>query len=164
MMGGGEVPQVHAKPDDIKRKLREIKKLEIKIRFDNIRPQKSGTHSLKKAKHRELVWDNFFDLKIESTKHVKYPFSRLLTMTKEEFKDALNEYFYHVYYWYYKEGGVTDGVITNPDLLMQFGLPIDADIAELKKKFRELAKQYHPDNGGDSDKFMDIIEKYKNLN
>lgn len=84
-------------------------------------------------------------------------------MTKEEFKDAIDQYFYHVYYWYYKEGGVTDDVITNPDLLIQFGLPIDADIAELKRKFRELAKRYHPDNGGDSDKFMEIIEKYKNL-
>jgi molecular chaperone DnaJ len=32
---------------------------------------------------------------------------------------------------------------------------------EVKKKFRKLSMQYHPDRGGDARKFNDILEAYK---
>ncbi len=84
-------------------------------------------------------------------------------MTKEEFKDVINEYFYHVYYWCYKESGFIDNYIVDSEILTQLGLPI-TDTSEIKKKFRELAKIYHPDNGGDSDKFNALMEEYRNSN
>lgn len=31
---------------------------------------------------------------------------------------------------------------------------------ELKKKYKELVKELHPDNGGSSDEFMDMIRQY----
>ncbi|MBR4083906.1 MAG: J domain-containing protein [Lachnospiraceae bacterium] len=47
------------------------------------------------------------------------------------------------------------------------GVPRDADDATLKKAFRKLAKQYHPDtNGGNAEaakKFQDINEAYSVL-
>lgn len=51
----------------------------------------------------------------------------------------------------------------NPDILARLGLPIDADSKAIKKKFRELAKKYHPDTGGDSSKFIEFMEDYKKL-
>ncbi|NLY19648.1 MAG: hypothetical protein GX045_12145 [Clostridiaceae bacterium] len=35
--------------------------------------------------------------------------------------------------------------------------------AEIKKKFRELAKKYYPDTIGDSSKFIELMENYKKL-
>ncbi|HEY8420442.1 MAG TPA: J domain-containing protein [Thermoclostridium sp.] len=48
-------------------------------------------------------------------------------------------------------------------MLKQFGLPYDADMDAIKKRFRELAKKYHPDTGGDSTKFIELMEAYKKL-
>lgn len=80
-------PQVDI--DELKRRLRRLKKLEMKIRPNNY----SG-----------LIWDDFFNLQ-----------------------------------------------------------DYDADINAVKKKFRELAKEYHPDVGGDSEKFIDLMENYRKL-
>lgn len=149
------------KQDEIKRKLRDLKKLEMKVRSNNSYLQKNI--KLREFENTELVWNKFFDLKDESTKNVKYSISKLTSMTKDEFKDVINEYFYYVYYCCYKESGLTDDSIIDVEILTQLGLPIYADSAEIKKKFRELAKTYHPDNGGDDAKFIEIMEKYKNL-
>lgn len=50
-----------------------------------------------------------------------------------------------------------------PITAFQMGLPFDADVTAIKKKFRELAKKYHPDTGGDSTKFIELMENYKKL-
>ena len=84
-------------------------------------------------------------------------------MTKDEFKDVISEYFYYVYFSCYKENELQDYSIIDTEILMQLGLPIYADDVEIKRKFREFAKTYHPDNGGDSSKFIEIMEKYKNF-
>jgi DnaJ-class molecular chaperone len=47
--------------------------------------------------------------------------------------------------------------------LAQLGLPYDADKNTIKKRFRELAKKYHPDTGGDSMKFIQLMESYRKL-
>jgi DnaJ-class molecular chaperone len=36
-------------------------------------------------------------------------------------------------------------------------------MAEIKKRFRELAKQYHPDLGGESERFIDLMDVYEEL-
>ena len=163
MRGGGKVPQDNCKYDEIKRKLRELKKLEMKLRSSNFDLQKNSKNSLREAENTELVWNKFFDLKNEAGKNVKYSIMELSEMTKDEFKDVITEYFYYVYYSFYKESGLTDFSIIDIEILTQLGFPIYADNIEIKKKFRELAKTYHPDNGGDSAKFIEIMKQYNNL-
>ena len=163
MRGGGKVPQDNCKYDEIKRKLRELKKLEMKLRSSNFDLQKNSKNSLREAENTELVWNKFFDLKNETAKNVKYSIMELSEMTKDEFKDVITEYFYYVYYCFYKESGLIDYSTIDAEILTQLGLPIYADNTEIKRKFRELAKTYHPDNGGDSAKFIEIMEQYKNF-
>jgi hypothetical protein len=130
--------------DDLKRKLREIKRFELKIRSDN----------------RDLVWNKFFSLKNSANKDVKYTFDTLSLMNKEELAAIIEEYFYHVYYWYYKERGMVDNSFIDIDILTELGLPIDSDYNDVIRTFREKVKTYHPDNGGDVGKFLAIMESY----
>jgi DnaJ-class molecular chaperone len=44
-----------------------------------------------------------------------------------------------------------------------FGLDDSASLPEIKKKYRELAKEYHPDNGGDPKEFMKLQKAYKKI-
>jgi curved DNA-binding protein CbpA len=43
------------------------------------------------------------------------------------------------------------------------GVPEDASEEQIKKRFRELAKIYHPDRGGDPEKFKQILRAYTTL-
>ena len=43
------------------------------------------------------------------------------------------------------------------------GVQKNASEDEIKKAFRKLAVKYHPDNGGDENKFKEIIEAYETL-
>lgn len=40
------------------------------------------------------------------------------------------------------------------------GVPNNTPVAECKKAYRRLSRQYHPDNGGDPDKFAEINKAY----
>lgn len=134
----------------------------MKIRSINFDLQKNSKKSLREFENAELVWNKFFDLKSGTSKDLKYSIMELSEMTKDEFKDVISEYFYYVYY-FYKESELSDYSKIDIELLTQLGLSIYADNAEIKRKFRELAKTFHPDNGGDSAKFIEIMEKYKNF-
>jgi hypothetical protein len=153
--------EMHDKYDKIKHKIRRLKKLEIKIRFSNL--YRNESHHTSLPKNLVLVWDEFFDLHEESSKKAKYSINGLAMMNKDEFRNVVSEYFYYVYYRFYKENGITDIPLYDPDIIIQMGLPMNADGSEIKKKFRELAKKYHPDAGGDSEKFIELIEQYKKL-
>ncbi len=151
--------------DDIKRRIRKLKQLELKLRFPDIQKQINTAGSYSIPKDITLVWDEFFDLHEIPAKNVKYPIKKLALMNKDELKDIMAEYFYQVYYRIYKEHGLISASSPDPDTLTQLGLPYHADLIEIKKKFRELAKLYHPDAGGDSSKFIELIENYhKHLN
>ena len=43
------------------------------------------------------------------------------------------------------------------------GLAPDASATDIKRRFRELAKKYHPDSGGDQSKFIELMENYHKL-
>ena len=87
----------------------------------------------------------------------------LCKMKPEEFKAVIDEYFYEVYYEYYKEIGYPDSGLYNLELLERLGLPVDSSLEAIKSRYRELAKKYHPDTGGDSVKFIELVEIYKKL-
>lgn len=142
--------------DDIKRKIRKLKKLEIRIRFGNIAP-------VNKPCVKDLVWDTFFDLQEISTGKAKYSIHMLSAMTREEYRSIVDEFFFHVYYRYYKENGMVNIQFYDPDILSLLGLPMNADDIAIKKNFRELAMKYHPDTGGDAAKFIELVDNYRKL-
>mgnify|MGYP003654933351 CR=1 FL=1 len=43
------------------------------------------------------------------------------------------------------------------------GVPQDADQQAIKKAYRKLAAQHHPDRGGDAEKFKQVAEAYSTL-
>jgi hypothetical protein len=137
---------------EIKRKIRKLKKLEIKIRFQGSEPR------------GPFVWDQFFDLHETSLGQSKYPLRELKAMSRERYKEVLEEFFSYVYYEFYKERGLLDREgVYDPELLSKLGLPPNAGEDEIKSRFRELAKKYHPDTGGDASKFIALMEQYRNL-
>lgn len=172
------LPRAYENYDEIKRKLRELKKLEIKVRYQDASTQvkqfnkqnnknpymnTKSKNSLREAEKADLVWNNFFDLKDDSSNNVKYSIKNLSLMTKEEFKEVINEYFYHMYYKHYKESGLSDISLIVIEKLTQLGLPIYANSNDIKRRFRELVKTYHPDNGGDSASFIEFMEQFKDI-
>lgn len=52
---------------------------------------------------------------------------------------------------------------STPDYYKILGVPKDADASTIKKAFRKLAREYHPDAGGDEAKFKEINEAYEVL-
>jgi hypothetical protein len=138
---------------ELKRKLRQLKKLEDRIRFKNSRIKQ----------HNHYVWQEYFSTKDENDGSVKYNMKSLLGMGHEKLKEVLDEYLYLVYFEYFKENGIIIEGMYDVELLSSLGLPADSSIETIKSKFRELAKKYHPDLGGDSSKFRELVNTYKKL-
>lgn len=135
--------------DYLKKKLRNIKKYEKRLR--GIASESGG---------KKLIWNDFFSTK-DNVK-VKYPFSILKSFDKITFEEVLKEYYYYLFYNLYKENGLNFNIY-DPVLLSYMDLPPDASAPDIKKQFRLLAKKYHPDLGGSSDKMRQIIETYHKL-
>jgi len=70
---------------------------------------------------------------------------------------VMNEYWTCVYNELFKDKAIRAAGI------LKFDLPYDADEQTIKKRFRELAKLYHPDAGGDAEQFLDLMDTYKSL-
>jgi hypothetical protein len=132
--------------DGIKHKLRQFRRLEQRIRF-GVEVQRQGI----------LIWDSFFDLHNTSQSKAKYDLKRMAAMNRDEYRNVINEYWTFVYNELFKNKSVsTAGII-------KFDLPYNADEQAINKRFRELAKLYHPDTGGDADKFMELMDTYRSL-
>ncbi|MBN1875786.1 MAG: J domain-containing protein [Anaerolineae bacterium] len=130
------------------RKLRNLKQAEINIRF--------GGQITPGAR---LVWDRFFSTD-EHHGFVKYPLCCLLYYEAELFKLVVTEYYEEVYNAHYSERGLGS---YDPLLLAWMGLPPYANMVDIKQRFRELAKRFHPDAGGDSAKFRKLMDVYQQL-
>jgi hypothetical protein len=137
----------------LKRKLRQLKRLELTIRFGR---QVASEQPM-------LVWNVFFSTKTSDPAVVKYPLPRLLQMDHQELKVVFDEYFFRIYYQTYQDQGFTQADVYDPQLLTLLGLPAYAGIVEIKQRFRALAKRYHPDQGGDSEQFIELVELYERL-
>ena len=139
--------------DTLKRSLRKLKHLEEKLRF--------GGRSSDKGR---LVWDSFFDARDESRGHARYTVAMLAALSREEYRAVIDEYFAYVFYELYQENGVEFPQWNyDPGILARLGLPRDAGLQDVKRRFRELAKQYHPDTGGDAARFIELMETYRQL-
>ncbi len=137
----------------LKHKLRQLKKVEDKIRFEHV----SDTAS------KKYVWDEYFSTKSINDLTVKYPICKLIDFDKQELKEVFEEYFYSVYFRKYKDMGLDFDEIQDPSVLNYFGLAPGASSDDIKKKFRELAKKYHPDCGGSNEKMIEVLDAYNRL-
>ncbi len=167
---------------EIKRKLRDLKKLELKIRFgDSFHAANTKGMSRERPAGILLIWDIFFDLE-EKKGHrksddrrtipvctdaadikVKYTLADVAAMSREEFRSVIDEFFFNVYYKYYTENGITGSHLYDPEILSRMGLPADAGAEDIRRRFRELAKKYHPDVGGNEAAFIELMENYRKL-
>ena len=137
---------------ELKRKLREVKRLEINLRFNGNAERAEG----------KLVWDDFFDIG-RRIRPARYPLQKLVNLDRQSLKEILAEYFYFVYYKIYQENGLSAEMLYDPGVLNLLGIPVTATDLEIKKRFRELAKKYHPDLGGDGEKFIELMGAYEKL-
>ncbi len=48
-------------------------------------------------------------------------------------------------------------------MLVELGIDLDAPPEKIKRQWRDLVKKYHPDHGGDPEKFRMINETFKPL-
>ncbi len=133
----------------IKRNLREMKRLEIKIRFGTQAPSRPP-----------LIWDMFFDL--NGSGRAKYTLDTLKSMSRETYQAVIAEYWSFLYNTFVNENDL-QAKHYEPGVLLAWGLPSDADGAAIKRRFRELAKRYHPDHGGDAKDFIRMMTEYRTL-
>jgi len=126
----------------IKQKIRKLKKAEMVIRFPD------GVHK------RPLVWDNYFN---------KADLGKLAAMSPEDYKSVVDEFFSRVYYEFYMENGISFAGVYDPSMLAKLGLPPHADESSIKARFRRMAKECHPDNGGSAEEFVELMKIYKEL-
>jgi len=54
-------------------------------------------------------------------------------------------------------------IVERQQALAVLGLPPDATDQQIKRRYRELAKKYHPDRGGDQREMQRIIAAYQLL-
>lgn len=161
---GGSI--LNIKPDqldEVKRKLRKLKKLEIKIRFGDAFHAANYTRDKGNIIDQRLVWNDFFHIGGQDKHKARYSFENVAAMSRDDFIRITDEYFFCVYYKYYTENGINASRLYDPEILGWMGLPSDAGAGDIKKKFRELAKRYHPDAGGDEDMFIELMDNYRKL-
>lgn len=84
-------------------------------------------------------------------------------MDRQGLKQVFEEYFCRVYFQNYKENGLAMADVHDPQLLSLLGLSPYASSQDIKRRYRELAKKYHPDHGGDAEKFIELLGIYERL-
>ncbi len=136
---------------EVKRKLRELKRLEEQFR------QRAGQRS------SPLVWDTFFDLHDGVPKAAKYPLAVLVAMDAETHRRVVAEYWSFVWQALWPENDGAGALHFDAEALLRLGLPADADEDAVRARFRALAKQHHPDTGGDASQFIALMEDYRRL-
>ncbi len=109
------------------------------------------------------VWDEFFSDDPGSSKKVRYPFGILNILDRESRKKIFQEYLYTVYLRKAGMNRLSAGSLQDPKALAVFGLPAGASLSDIKRVFREMAKRFHPDSGGDPEEMIRILDAYDTL-
>lgn len=141
---------------ELKQTIRRLKKLELMTRYGFSKEFLDKNASSGFIDKLPLVWKEFFDLN-NCVPNSRYSFNRMKLMDKDQIKQVIGEFWFMVYYKMYCEHGTQIVDIQAPELLSYLGLPFDADQTAVRKRFRELCKEWHPDEGGDPEKFMELI-------
>lgn len=147
---------------EIKQKIRKLKKLELKFRYGFSFEYIERKGSSGSSDSLPLVWKEFFSLNSIDSGKAKYTLPMLERMDTEQLKRVIDEFWFHLYFRIYQERGFRME-LQEPGLMDYLGLPYDADQNMVRKRFRELCRQFHPDEGGDQDKFielLDMMERY----
>ncbi len=142
---------------ELKQTIRRLKKLELMTRYGFSKEYLKKSTSVQYIDKLPLVWKEFFDLSNSNPK-ARYSFLKLEKMDKEQMKQVIGEYWFLVYYQMYCSGGNQMTEIQAPELLSYLGLSFDADQNAVRRRFRELCKAYHPDEGGDAEKFIELLK------
>lgn len=137
---------------EIKHRLRKLKRLEMKLNYGSA-----------KVERPSLIWDVFFETRENGLGKAKYTMKNLASMSHDQYKSVISEYWSFVFNKLFNEYDLKAGINYNTGILSKWGLPYDADAAVVKRRFRELAKLYHPDTGGDDNQFIALMEDYKIL-
>ena len=87
----------------------------------------------------------------------------LVDLDREQRKEVFEEYFSWIYFQYYRENGLSVTNLYDPQLLSLLGLAPGATTQDIKRRFRTLAKRYHPDHGGESERFIELMDTYEKL-
>ncbi len=141
---------------ELKQKLRELKRAEqrMRCRYLTVHP------------NAPLVWNAYFSTKppAETAVSIKYPLTHLCGLDREARRRIFEEFMCAVFLQHAQEEGfavIMTSLIYQPELLTFMGLPPYATPEEIKKRFRELAHQFHPDKGGDPEKMILLLELYE---
>lgn len=137
---------------ELKNKLRKLKRIEAKLRYGAV-----------KVEYPSLVWNKFFDLSEKNNPYVKYTWNELKSLSHSELKLIIEEYWASVYSGIMDSKSLQEEKNYDRSILEQLELPLNADETMVKERFRNLAKQYHPDAGGDPYKFIELMELYRKL-
>lgn len=136
----------------VKRTLRQLKRQECLLRF--------GQPSA--PPHARLVWDACFSIGNKETSSSRYTLKDLLAMDADAWRDAIAEYYFDLYQQRAGETGMPSPY-HNREALARMGLPADADAQAIRERFRQLAKETHPDVGGDHQGFVALMDAYRSL-
>jgi hypothetical protein len=140
---------------DLKQKIRKLKKLELMYRYGFSPDYIKNNMDSERFNKLPLVWKDFFK--------ERYSLSTLERMDENQMKQVTDEFWFWVFYRAYQEKGLDMLQVQNPELLDYLGLPYDSDEKAVRKKFHELCRKFHPDEGGCQEKFielMSMMDKY----
>lgn len=143
----------YGKNAEIKRKIRALKKLETKIRNECV-PNLALYGSLYQ---HELLWNIYFNLNEEKGES-KYSMPQLMRMSKEELKTVIDDFICLIFAHYYTAMSEQENSIHSKN-----GVPKSTQYEDVMRDMRELVKECHPDNGGDSEMFIKVLEKYRRI-
>jgi hypothetical protein len=135
----------------VKRTVRHVRQVELTLRVGRAPA----------PDHPPLGWDEFVSTTDADCQSVKYPLSHLLQLEREEFKAILDEYCAQIYAQTAQDHSLSQADVDDPQLLARLGFSPDAGSSEVKRRVRVLAKQYHPDRGGESAQFVELVALYE---
>lgn len=99
------------------------------------------------------VWERYFSLREGA--RVRYPFGILRVLDRASRQTAFSHYLLELWVGSEREPDA------DRELLDALGLPPGAEPAEVRAAFRRLARELHPDLGGDTELTQELIERYR---